>query len=50
MSAKFDPNIELPPNPILIMALLLVIAAFGVVGFIVFGDAAATQATAPAGK
>jgi hypothetical protein len=49
MSDKFDPNIELPPNPILGMVLVLVIAAFGTVGWIVFGEAA-SQATAPAGK
>lgn len=48
MSAQFDPNIELPPTPILIMALVLVLAAFGVVAFIVFGDA--SSATAPAGQ
>jgi len=35
MSAKFDPNIELPPNPILIMVAILVIAAFGTVAMII---------------
>ena len=49
MSAKFDPNIELPPNPILVMVVVLVIAAFGTVALIVFGDSK-PQATAPAGQ
>lgn len=48
MSAKFDPNIELPSTPILIMVFVLVIAAIGTVGMIVFGDK--PQAAAPAGK
>jgi hypothetical protein len=43
MSAKFDPNIELPSGPILIMVAVLVIAAISVVGMIVFGDAPAGQ-------
>ena len=42
MSAKFDPNIELPSGPILIMVFVLVVAAIGVVAMIVFGDATAT--------
>lgn len=49
MSAKFDPTIELPPNPILIMVVVLVLAAFGTVGMILFGDSQ-PQTTAPAGK
>lgn len=49
MSDKFDPTIELPPNPILIMVVVLVIAAFGTVGMIVFGDSK-PQAAAPAGQ
>lgn len=49
MSAKFDPNIELPSNPILIMVVVLVIAAFGTVGMIVFGDSK-PQAAATAGQ
>ncbi|HLT38907.1 MAG TPA: hypothetical protein VK034_21635 [Enhygromyxa sp.] len=48
MSAKFDPNIELPSTPILVMVFVLVIAAFGTVGLIVFGDK--PPATAPAGQ
>jgi hypothetical protein len=43
-SNKFDPITELPPNPILGMALVLVIAAFCTVGWIVFGDAKAQEA------
>lgn len=40
MSAKFDPNIELPPNPILIMVVVLVLAAVGTVAMIITtGDA-----------
>jgi hypothetical protein len=31
MATKFDPNIELNPNPILIMVVLLVFAGFAVV-------------------
>ena len=49
MSAKFDPTIELPPNPILIMVVVLVLGAFGVVGGIVFADSQ-PQPTAPAGQ
>lgn len=49
MSDKFDPNIELPPSPILVMVVVLVIAAFGTVGFILFGDSK-TQDTASAGQ
>lgn len=50
MSARFDSNTELPSTPILIMVFVLVIAAFGVVGLIVFGDAAKTSTSAPAGQ
>lgn len=49
MSTKFDPNIELPPTPILVMVFVLVIAAVGVVGGILFGGSQ-PQATAPAGQ
>lgn len=35
MTTKFDPNIELNPNPILLMVGVLVIAAFAVVVLIV---------------
>jgi hypothetical protein len=39
MSAKFDPNIELSPNPILIFAAILVFAGFGTVAMIILtGD------------
>jgi hypothetical protein len=39
MSAKFDPNIELPPNPILIFAAILVFAGIGTVAMIILtGD------------
>jgi hypothetical protein len=39
MAAKFDPNIELNPNPILWAVVLLVIAGFGTVYMIVMtGD------------
>jgi hypothetical protein len=48
MSAKFDPNIELPSTPILIMTFVLVLAAFGVVAFIITSDS--STATAPAGQ
>ncbi|MFO7567032.1 MAG: hypothetical protein R6X02_30590 [Enhygromyxa sp.] len=48
MSAKFDPTIELPSGPILIMVFVLVVAAVGTVGLILFGDQPA--ATAPAGQ
>jgi hypothetical protein len=48
MSTKFDPNIELPSTPILLMVAILVIAAVGTVGMIVFGDK--TPTTAPAGQ
>jgi hypothetical protein len=50
MAAKFDPNIELDPNPILIWAVILVIAGFGTVFMIVkTGDnkPAAAPAAAP---
>lgn len=49
MSDKFDPNIELPPSPILVMVVVLVIAAFGTVAFILFGDSK-TQDTASAAQ
>jgi len=48
MDAKFDSNIELPPNMILIMAGILLIAAFGIVGMITMADHMATPAAAPA--
>jgi hypothetical protein len=38
MDAKFDSNIELPPNMILIMAAILVVVAFGIVGTITLSD------------
>jgi hypothetical protein len=51
MAAKFDPNIELNPNPILMWAVILVFAGFGTVYMIVkTGDKkpeAAAQAAAP---
>lgn len=51
MAAKFDPNIELNPNPILLMVVLLVLAGFTVVyGIIATGDAkpdAAAPVAAP---
>jgi hypothetical protein len=48
MSAKFDPNIELPPNPILIAVVLLVLAGFGVVGMIIHtGDTKPDAAATP---
>lgn len=38
-AAKFDPNIELNPNPILLMVAVLLFAGFGVVYMIVMtGD------------
>lgn len=43
MSAKFDPNIELPSTPILIMVAVLVVAAVSVVAMILFGDAPTGQ-------
>jgi hypothetical protein len=50
MSAKFDPNIELPSNPILIMVFLLVIAAFGTVTMIILTGDAKPEAPAAAAK
>lgn len=50
MSAKFDPNIELPPNPILMMAAILVIAAFGTVAMIIMTGDAKPEAAATAGQ
>lgn len=35
MAAKFDPNIELNPNPILLAAVILVIAGFATVFMII---------------
>jgi hypothetical protein len=35
MAAKFDPNIELNPNPILMWVVIMVFAGFGTVFFIV---------------
>lgn len=35
MAAKFDPNIELDPNPILTWVAILVLAGFGVVAMII---------------
>ncbi len=46
MSAKFDPNIELPPNPILVMAIVLVLAAFGTVAMIIVTGGAKQDAPA----
>jgi hypothetical protein len=48
MSAKFDPNIELPPNPILTMVILLVLAAFGTVAMIILTGDAKPEAAAAA--
>lgn len=48
MSAKFDPNIELNPNPILAMVLALVIAGFAVVYVIVSTGDVKPEAAAPA--
>lgn len=50
MAAKFDPNIELDPNPILVWITILVLAGFGVVFMIIKTgdqkpDAAAATAT-----
>ena len=48
MAAKFDPNIELDPNPILIAVVALVLAGFATVFMIVkMGDPKA-DAAAPA--
>lgn len=44
MSATFDPNIELPSTPIMIMTAVLVLVAFATVAFIVFGDSSAATA------
>lgn len=39
MAAKFDPNIELNPNPILMWVAILVLAGFGTVAMIILtGD------------
>lgn len=49
-AAKFDPNIELSPNAILIAVAILVIAAFAIVRMITMEDAsraAAPPVTAP---
>lgn len=47
MSAKFDPNIELPPNPILIVIAILVLAAFGTVAMIIVTGDNKPAPTAP---
>jgi hypothetical protein len=46
MAAKFDPNIELNPNPILLMVTLLVLAGFAVVYIIVSTGEAKPDAAA----
>jgi hypothetical protein len=46
MAAKFDPNIELDPNPILIAVLLLVFAGFGTVYMIISTGEKKTNAAA----
>ncbi|PRQ01148.1 hypothetical protein [Enhygromyxa salina] len=48
MSVKFDPTIELNPNPILAMVLLLVVAGFGIVYVIVSTGDVKPEAAAPA--
>jgi hypothetical protein len=51
MAAKFDPNIELDPNPILIWVAILVIAGFATVFMIVkTGDKKPDAAAAAAAK
>jgi hypothetical protein len=47
MAAKFDPNIELDPNPILIAVLILVFAGFGTVYMIIKTGDAKPDAAAP---
>ncbi len=47
MAAKFDPNIELNPNPLLIFITILVLAGFGVVVMIIMtGDPQTDEAAA----
>jgi hypothetical protein len=48
MAAKFDPNIELDPNPILIWVTILVLAGFGVVFMIIKTGDAGKEAPAAA--
>ena len=48
MAAKFDPNIELNPNPIVMWVLIMVFAGFGTVFFIVKTGDKKPEAAAPA--
>jgi len=45
--AVHDPNLDLPPTPILVMVVVLVLAAFGTVGMIIATGDAKPAAAAP---